>query len=536
MDLFPGPKDKGADWLVAADYEKGTPILHLLRPRSEVEGGGSELLWYCELERCQGSVSLCGWAGQAAVFADQYGCFYLVDFASRQLRLLKQFQLGFMDAKGVVSSDGKALLVLFEKGRCHYLQRIGLDGELTPAVELDLYDDDAFGGGFDYRDEDEPYFSISLQHRLYPGPGNSLILHGLDDDYDHETEQDFWFQYLLRLDLVEGQPRFRVFPLATPPADWDPEPGVIAVSPARSLAAVPVLGEAALGIEWVSLDDGRRSAPVWVRPLDENGLESLGTSLFSTEEEALWLGWGYDGVRRLALDGRLASPLLQASGKLIGVGAQLTFDCSYAFARTRLPACTASALDEVQPLALDPQDWRHNWQLTQAQRMALSGLGQNLIRVESLAEPAQQRAALQQLVALTADCRAVSRGKTLLFLFADQDQQWGEEAFFKAAAKQPDALALMAQVLEHFIATPGSDGLEGLYGQPPLADCALQLGLQDAAYLPLVCRYLEALDNDHDGFFVGQGDGLYQLQVRHQGHPAWAVFDASHPYNEADDE
>lgn len=89
MNFFPGPSD---DRLLAVEYDRGGPFVHLLRPRSEAEGGGSELLWCCELERCKGLVSLCGWSADgAAVFGDGYGCFYLVDFQGRQCRLLKHF-------------------------------------------------------------------------------------------------------------------------------------------------------------------------------------------------------------------------------------------------------------------------------------------------------------------------------------------------------------------------------------------------------------------------------------------------------------
>ncbi|WP_226864856.1 hypothetical protein [Microbulbifer taiwanensis] len=557
MDFFPGPLDPAAgEMLIAVEYDRGAPFIHLLRIRTEAEGGGSELLWCCELVHCCGLIRQLGWSNAGScVFGDAFGCFYLLDFRGRQCRLLKHYKRDSGDVQGTVRRDGGALMVLFERHDDFFLQELSLqpdaEGFASPAIELDLYDDDCFGGGFDYRDENEPCFELSCRQRLYPGPGNSLILHCVDKEYDSESGSRVHFQYLLRIDLAERGPRYRVYPLATPPQDWHPEREAIAICAELGLAALPILmpaeateGGVALGIEWVDLDSGNRSVPVWVRRYPHFGdeksatgvLQSLSISLLYPDEQLLWLGWEDGSLRCVGLDGSLKSPLLQAPGQLLRAGPSLLFDCRYSLARSAVPEAVDTQLEQSAGLKMQVHDWRHNWQPSPQQQWLLNRLGRNCIRVDDLDDPSERLAALMQLQQLTLDCAALRRDRTIALLFEDGRQQWNEARFFEQAARQVEAHPVMARVLDNFSEYANSEGCMGEDYKPPLADCALQLGLQDAFFLPVIRRYLFALDNDHDGFFVGEGDGLYQLQCRHEQDARWQEFFESQPYYECYEE
>lgn len=124
----------------------------------------------------------------------------------------------------------------------------------------------------------------------------------------------------------------------------------------------------------------------------------------------------------------------------------------------------------------------------------------------------------------------------LRITFTDGREDWDEARFFEAVVDLPGARDEMARLLESFIDYDRADNCFCHSYKPALADCALQLGLVDAHFLPVVSEYLYALDNDHNGSFVGEGDGLYQLQCRHEQKPRWQAFYESRPYYECYEE
>lgn len=57
-------------------------------------------------------------------------------------------------------------------------------------------------------------------------------------------------------------------------------------------------------------------------------------------------------MRRVGLDGGLASPLLRARGELLCGRPSLLFDCRFAFACVQAPEPVGAALEQTQELSL----------------------------------------------------------------------------------------------------------------------------------------------------------------------------------------
>lgn len=528
--------------LLKVKSDIGGPVLHLLQMRPFDEGG-TELLWAAELSSSKGLVTLKGQTRDGAcVFGNQFGAFYLYDPAQQQCRLLHDYQSKFGSVQGVVNSDGDALLVLLyemDKDTDLTLQRLPLIPEVGAVSEISaqLYDEDCFGGGYDYLDEDGPYFCLNntnLNQRLYAGPDNSLLMHVIDEDEE--------LHYMVRIDIQGEGVKFKVFLLDDSVLEWDPEPGAIAVCPQRALAAIPVIRETdagvVIGVEWLNLDNGERSEAGVVRLCEDEEdalfhLEQLDTSIW--QADGLWLSWSDGLVVRLALDPQTPPLTLLAKGQLLHVGTELIFSDREELLRCPFPE-PAQWQGSPIPLSLESCHWQHNWRLSEAQRQALQCFGHTLIKVADLESTEGQLDALRQLQSLTQDCSKLLHGKTLAFRFTDGKQQWDEARFFQRSACHAEALPLMAQILQQFCRSfDGSDQCDGANWGTPLASCALQLGLQDVQYLPLITEYGNALDVDHENFFGGEGDALYQLSLRHGDRPEWQAFLSLHSDTEEDE-
>src|SRR5690606_20412958 len=106
-------------------------------------------------------------------------------------------------------------------------------------------------------------------------------------------------------------------------------------------------------------------------------------------------------------------------------------------------------------------------------------------------------------------------GNHLILAFTDGKEVWNEAQFFSTVIQLPfeSAAELMADILNSFIAYEGADYCFSENEKPALADCALHLGLSDSRWLPLISRYLNAIDPDHEAFFTGEGVSL--LESRH---------------------
>lgn len=597
---FPGPE---SDQIVFIESDQGAPRVHLLRIRTEAEGGGSEPLWVFELIESSGSVSMTEYyrPGCCAVY-DRYGRFFHIDFTGRSQCLIHDYEMESFDARGVISSDKKRLQVLFEKDGEHYLQCWQLpqqegDGFIAESpIKLDLSgeEDD------DDDDDDELDYYISTLDSLFTGPDNSLIIHRTDDCYDDEGER-LGYQYLIRIDAVDG--RARVLPLPAPPVKWDPEEGVIAIDSRRGLLAQPAVtslktvktadGQQGFLFEIDLFDLGQgellRTVPVRILLQDQLAshagddvemaahltalaagkqgdgltlshrrfLENLYNIRFCREEEALWLCWRGGIVRKVSLDGQWRSPLYVTAnvtdstlnGPFEHRLLHVEFICCepepllsdgrrFGHQHPRpLPASlpdAPAAMDEWQSVELRTVYMDDNWQLSEQQRRDINRLGKTVIEVSDLNSDVALGFALRRLALKTEEMAWLRRGNRIAFLFEDETRQWDEDAFFRRAVQLPDGPERMARLIEDFCNYEEADCCYCDYEKTTLADCAFQLAMEDPGRLPLLSRYLNVLDMDHECFFTQ--DGIYKLIEKYAQHPQWRAFYDSLPYPLNNDE
>ncbi|EKE68039.1 hypothetical protein [Gallaecimonas xiamenensis] len=586
MNFFATPDP---DRLVYIDPEEGAPRVHHLGIRPQDQGGDTELLWATALNEAQGITQVVGFfngvdhKGRCATLLCNDGGLYLLDFDNQAQELVHHYRLDYCRAQ--ILADGATLAVLWEdqNAHCHKVDRWqwGDDQQLYRTGRFQV--------------ETPEGYSIRFHDPLLAGPGTSLVLHCSRENRNSGRTCQSLLRFALPQDRDGGVVKAKGLAQGPDALGWREAPQRLALDPALGLLALPSVkvpvteqGDFLYQLDIIDLHQGQRVARLPVRQFSpqqlhanrfraaeraevlqrlaagtleeeqdwEKGQEYLGEFLailqslrFCPGEEALWLCWDGGLVRKVSLDGQWRSPLYvpeQAEDEetqLLSLGPELLLDDWQRFTNlTPDPAShpgsrrqSASAeLQDIVPVSLNWQGWEQNWQLDEAQQRMLDRLGSTLIETSDLSSPVSLGFAVKRLAVKAEFIEDLCFGNKLRLTFTDGKEDWDEARFFEAVVQVPGAQADMAEILERFIAYDGSDNCFCTNYRPALADCALQLGLADAKWLPLVGRYLNAIDPDHECFFTNEGLGL--LAERHGHEPGWPAFYASVPYPIAGDD
>ncbi|WP_115716901.1 hypothetical protein [Gallaecimonas mangrovi] len=541
MSYFPTPTP---GQLLAIDPDSGVPRVHALRLRQAQEG--SELLWSLALNSAKGRLHCPGFftvPSQTAVLFDDYGCFYLLDIENQSTALLHHYQVEY--CRAVLLSDGVTLAVLWnhESQYCHYLDLWRWqDGQLARCSRQPV----AWHESYDIRFNDV----------LLAAPDNGLLLHCVRDQRC----------YLLKFAAASKEETIPLcaLDLAPAPEDWWQQRAAFAVDLARGILVMPatpnpdgdLLAEHAL--EFVDLTNGKR----WQLPVRRfseqvaanyqneradfiNGLVAIQCC---QDEPALWLCWSDGVVRKVSLDGQWRSPLygpsdakddqafgdselelIQACGFLVLDGYQelAVFSPDPLALTSSQQGQPSAAMDAWHSCPLQRFYWQHNWQLGSAEQYQLERLGSTVIEVSDLSSVVALGFALKRLVLKAESIDELCLANRLRFTFTDGQTDWNEAQFFEQVVALPDGEADMAELLECFIAYPDAECCFHDSYSPALAHCALHLGLANSDWLPLVARYLNSIDPDHEVFFAQEG--LYRLYQKHSIAPQWQAFMAALP-------
>ncbi len=292
----------------------------------------------------------------------------------------------------------------------------------------------------------------------------------------------------------------------------------------------------------------------------------------SESEDALWICWQDGAVRKVALDGQWRSPILavadqdnperirqsgggdyllrppvSASHPQILIGSwhslhtlNLTTEQLVALSLESPGAAleTWSAVQEEK--CYWGEDWSRPENQNDDQKYQLTMLGKQKVWVSDFQSEQALGTALHRLSLKCTEIETLCTGNYLMFAFTDGHTVWDEAKFFSTVIQLPNVSSAewMADILNSFIGYDGSDYCFSENDKPALADCALHLGLSDSRWLPLISRYLNAIDPDHEAFFAGEGVDI--LASRHGNSPEWESFYQSLPdtmaYHEDDDD
>lgn len=570
-----------ANNLLYADTDNGAPRLYLLQAGSNLKEW--QLRWTTALDKASGSIALTqpfyGVEGQqhSRVAYDINGCFYLLDTQRQQTTFVHHYQRQYCHA--VVLSDGKTLAVLSEKS--HHDHQLDLwqfaGDELTfsQTLKLEFADDDI--------DEDEvgpyPFYDIKFTDPLFAGPDNSLIV-ACSGDYRHSDDEWRPAQFGLRLsiDRDAGVAWEYEHNLDAPPQDWSHKDGRVAVDTDSGLLALPTMTiDVDADGRWLSQIDLIDSTQfgsgnnalvqrLTVRAFSADELDDITDPNDDDHRQAflerisalhfadgkVWVVYSDGAVRGLSVDGQWRSPLFAAAEKTDANQRRnfflerglvqwpsaeqpaLVFDDWHhrhwfsldSNAMARLSGDSAG-LDDWCLLPDDQQHWQDGWAASAEQQIDLALVGRTVLEVFNLNSDVGVGFALKRLVVKCEDIAELCHGNRLIIALSDGKQVWNEERFFARAIEVKDGAAQMAEILEHFIDYADADNCFGEGDKPALADCALQLGLSDARWLPLISRYLNAIDPDHEAFFASEG--VFLLEERHGDSEQWDEFYQSLP-------
>ncbi|KDM93110.1 hypothetical protein [Photobacterium galatheae] len=312
---------------------------------------------------------------------------------------------------------------------------------------------------------------------------------------------------------------------------------------------------------------GRRFQPDDARQVSEFINRMSGLQI-SAQEDALWICWNDSAVRKIALDGQWRSPLLAVADERNPERISPSGDEKYLL---QLPVCASNpqvlmaswqhlhtlhlTAEQLTALSMESpgaaletwsavqegkcywdEDWSRPQHQNDAQKYQLAMLGKQKVWVSDFQSDQALGTALHRLSLKCTEIEQLCTGNYLMFAFTDGKTVWDEEKFFSTVIQLPNVSSAewMADILNSFIGYDGSDYCFGGNYKPALAACALQLGLSDSRWLPLISRYLNAIDPDHEAFFADEG--LNILASRHHHSPEWESFYRSLPYPLADHE
>ncbi|UIP28766.1 hypothetical protein [Photobacterium sp. TLY01] len=383
----------------------------------------------------------------------------------------------------------------------------------------------------------------------------------------------------IAVDIKRGLLAMPGMAIETTPGHDMGQPGYLQQVNLIDLNRIPPAGEAPLPVQELMLripvrsysaeDLGSRFDPENQR--DQAALiQRINSLQFSEQEDALWVCWHDHAIRKTALDGQWRSPVLAVADKadperirtsrseasllqampspakpriLLGgwhdlYTLRLSTEQLAALAMTS-PSAALEGWSVVQEEVCDwGDDWSQPHKQSDEQKLHLALLGKRKTRVADFGSEQALGAALYYLSLKCSDMANFCTGNHLILAFTDGKEVWNEEQFFSTVIQLPfeSAAELMADILNSFIAYEGADYCFSENEKPALADCALHLGLSDSRWLPLISRYLNAIDPDHEAFFTGEGVRL--LESRHGNSPEWDSFYQSLPdtmaYHEED--